>query len=101
MIVPCSLLEGVRDILREDTHRMLAVGHDAAIMHALEVEFTPKMTGQAAGARFGKARLPFVLGQRRINLTVVVRFADSRASGEVGKLAGEHIQLHRAALYRN
>ena len=71
--VPCAAAEGVRHVLREDAHGVLSGGDDSRVVHALEVELAPELVGKFAAPGGGEAGLPFGLGERRVDLAVVVR----------------------------
>ena len=79
----------------------VAGGNDGWVVDALEVELAPEVLGQLAAAGGGVGRLPFVFGERGVDLAVVVRLVDSRAGGEVGQLAQEDVELDGAAFDGN
>ena len=70
--VPGAVSKFVGDILRKDAHGVLAGGDDGGVVHALEVELAPEMLREFAAARCGEAGLPFVFGERSVDLAVVV-----------------------------
>src|ERR1700722_10637739 len=48
MFIPVALSEGVRNILREDAHRVPALWRNARIVNALEVKLAPEFLRETA-----------------------------------------------------
>ncbi len=96
--IPRAVREGVRNVLREDAHGVLAGGDDGGVVDALEIELAPEIGGQFAAACRGKAGTPFGLGERDVDLAVVMRLVGAGARGEVGQLAEQDVELDGAAL---
>ena len=99
--VPGAVRKLVGDVLCKDAHRMGARRNYGRVMDALEVEFAPEMPGKLAATRCCEARLPFVFGERRIDLAVVVGLIRSRTGREVGQFAQMHVELDGASFDGN
>src|SRR4051794_2038448 len=76
-------------------------GHNAGIMHTLEVELSPKAFGQAAFPSGFIGGLPFVFAKRCVDLPEVMSFAAARPSPKIGQFAQPDIQLESAPFDRD
>ena len=53
-------------------HGVLAGGNHGRVVHALKINLAPQVLGQVRPCRGGEAGLPFRVGQRRVDLAVVM-----------------------------
>ena len=97
MVIPGAGGKGVGNILGKDAHGVLARGNYARVMHALEINLAPEMLGEFPFTAGGEAGFPFRVGERRVDLAIVVGLRLAGTSDEVGQLAQQHIQLDGAA----
>ncbi len=72
MVIPGAGGKGVGHVLRKDAHGVLACGNHAGVMHALEINLAPQVLGEFSLAAGGEAGFPFRVGQRSIDLAIVV-----------------------------
>src|SRR5471030_718830 len=86
MVVPGAGSEGMRDVLREDAHGVQTGWSDDRVMHALEIELAPELLRQIAATGCGEALPPFGMGERRVDLAVVMRLIKAGAGDEVWQL---------------
>ena len=76
--IPIAAFKCMRDVLREDAHRVHALGCHARVVGGLKIKLAPEPVGQSAGAGGLVSRLPLCLRERRVDLAQVVRHVACR-----------------------
>ena len=98
---PIAISESIRNVLRENAHTVKARGHNVCIVDALEIQFCPKPFADRTGAGSLETVAPFRLGERSVDLPMVMCFQHPWSSLEVGKLPQKDVQLNGATDHRN